>query len=85
MYTAAGHASTLCTGTAVKPCYIPLGCPFKHWDEEHMQQMLMSHGIPHKGIKQITTYLHEHHYQLACQKYFEITHGVRFITYRVSQ
>lgn len=39
--------------------------------------MLVSHGVPHKSVKQIVSYLPEHHYQLACQKYFEVTHGVR--------
>lgn len=54
-----------------------IGCPFKHWDEDHIQQMLVSHGMAHKNIRQVTSYLQDHHYQLACQKYFEILHGVR--------
>ena len=56
--------------------YIMLGCPFKHWDEQHLRQMLVAYGLSHKGITQVISYAKEHHHQLACQKYFEITHGV---------
>lgn len=38
--------------------------------------MLTSHGISHKGLSSITSYVKDGHYQLACQKYFEITHAV---------
>ena len=42
--------------------------------------MLLSHGIPHSGVRNVTAFVQEHHYQLACQKYFEITHGVNPFT-----
>ena len=54
-----------------------LGCPFRHWDKEHLQRMLTAHGISRSGSKKILDYVENSHYQLACQKYFEITHGVR--------
>ena len=53
-----------------------IGCPFRHWDEGHIQQMLASYGIPMKSIQHIMDYVQSSHYQLACQKYFEVTHGV---------
>ena len=54
-----------------------LGCPFRHWDKEHLQCMLTAHGISRSGSKKVLDYVENSHYQLACQKYFEITHGVR--------
>ena len=57
-----------------------LGCPFRHWDKEHLQRMLTTHGIPHSGSTKIMDYVENSHYQLACQKYFDITHGVRMNT-----
>lgn len=50
------------------------GCPFKHWDEEHVRHMLVAHGVSHKAVAEITDYARKSHYQLACQKYFEVTH-----------
>ena len=38
--------------------------------------MLTAHGVPQKGINEIVTYMENSHYQLACQKHFEITHAV---------
>ena len=54
-----------------------LGCPFRHWDKEHLQRMLTAHGISKSGSDKILDYVENSHYQLACQKYFEITHRVR--------
>ena len=54
-----------------------LGCPFRHWDKEHLQRMLTTHGISHSDSNKIMDYVENSHYQLACQKYFDITHGVR--------
>ncbi|KAL5457207.1 hypothetical protein EMCRGX_G034452 [Ephydatia muelleri] len=51
------------------------GCPFRHWDEEHVRQMLTSHGLPHKAIQQVMDSSSKSHYQLACQKYFNIKHN----------
>ena len=56
--------------------YIIIGCPFRHWDDSHIRQMLTTHGVSHKGVTNITAYLKDDHYQLACQKYYEITHAV---------
>ena len=52
------------------------GCPFRHWDNNHVHQMLISHGLSMKFVHQVEEYSQKGHYQLACQKYFEITHGV---------
>jgi DNA primase large subunit len=52
------------------------GCPFRHWDDSHIRQMLAGHGLSAKSIQSIETYYQKGHYQLSCQKYFEITHGL---------
>ena len=38
--------------------------------------MLTAHGVPQKGATEILSYVENSHYQLACQKHFEITHAV---------
>ena len=53
-----------------------LGCPFKHWDSDSIARMLTSYGVPMSQVTSILSYAHDSHYQLACQKYFEVTHNV---------
>ena len=61
-------------------CFLPSlplsGCPFRHWDKENIRRMLTSHGVSQKGVTEILYYTENSHYQLACQKHFEITHSV---------
>ncbi|NXE37682.1 PRI2 primase, partial [Ptilorrhoa leucosticta] len=52
------------------------GCPFRHSDPELLKQKLQSYKIPPSGINQILELVKGMHYQLACQKYFELTHDV---------
>nr|XP_028578493.1 DNA primase large subunit isoform X1 [Podarcis muralis] len=52
------------------------GCPFRHSDPELLKQKLQSYKIPPSGIAQILELVKGMHYQLACQKYFELTHDV---------
>ncbi|NXF07491.1 PRI2 primase, partial [Smithornis capensis] len=52
------------------------GCPFRHSDPELLKQKLQSCKIPPSGITQILELVKGMHYQLACQKYFELTHEV---------
>ncbi|KQL59505.1 DNA primase large subunit [Amazona aestiva] len=52
------------------------GCPFRHSDPELLKQKLQSYKIPASGITQIMELVKGMHYQLACQKYFELTHYV---------
>lgn len=51
------------------------GCPFKHNDLSSLKQQLLSIGIPSAGIQEISDYVSRGHYQIACGKYFEITHN----------
>ncbi|NXC35820.1 PRI2 primase, partial [Campylorhamphus procurvoides] len=52
------------------------GCPFRHSDPELLKQKLQSYKISPSGITQILELVKGMHFQLACQKYFELTHDV---------
>nr|XP_026647395.1 DNA primase large subunit isoform X2 [Zonotrichia albicollis] len=52
------------------------GCPFRHSDPELLKQKLQSYKIPPSGIAQVLELVKGMHYQLACQKYFELTHDI---------
>ncbi|XP_044531290.1 DNA primase large subunit [Gracilinanus agilis] len=52
------------------------GCPFRHSDPELLKQRLQSSKISQTGINQILDYVKGTHYQLACQKFFDLTHNV---------
>ncbi|NXJ11452.1 PRI2 primase, partial [Odontophorus gujanensis] len=52
------------------------GCPFRHSDPELLKQKLQSYKVPPSGVTQILELVKGMHYQLACQKYFELTHEV---------
>ncbi|XP_018604760.1 DNA primase large subunit [Scleropages formosus] len=52
------------------------GCPFRHSDPELLKQKLQSYKISSGGINQILELVKGMHYQLACQKYFELTHSI---------
>ncbi|XP_023480075.2 DNA primase large subunit isoform X2 [Equus przewalskii] len=53
------------------------GCPFRHSDPELLKQKLQSYKITPGGISQILDLVKGTHYQVACQKYFEMTHNSR--------
>ncbi|NXD37320.1 PRI2 primase, partial [Copsychus sechellarum] len=52
------------------------GCPFRHSDPELLKQKLQSYKISPSGITQVLELVKGMHYQLACQKFFELTHDV---------
>ncbi|KAG9493763.1 hypothetical protein GDO78_001570 [Eleutherodactylus coqui] len=52
------------------------GCPFRHSDPELLKQKLQSFKVSSTGINQILDLVKGMHFQLACQKYFELTHNV---------
>ncbi|GFG28496.1 hypothetical protein Cfor_07341 [Coptotermes formosanus] len=54
------------------------GCPFKHSDLSHLKQQLLAWNVPVAGINKVVEYVTQGHFQLACGKYFQITHGVQF-------
>ncbi|KAB0797933.1 hypothetical protein PPYR_08926 [Photinus pyralis] len=50
------------------------GCPFKHFDATQLRQKLVEDGIPGTDTDEIMTLVKDAHYQIACTKYFELTH-----------
>ncbi|XP_057703489.1 DNA primase large subunit [Corythoichthys intestinalis] len=52
------------------------GCPFRHSDPELLKQKLQFYKVSPNGITQILDLVKGMHYQLACQKYFELTHNL---------
>ncbi|XP_053292996.1 DNA primase large subunit [Pleuronectes platessa] len=52
------------------------GCPFRHSDPELLKQKLQVYKVSPNGIHQILELVKGMHYQLACQKYFELTHNI---------
>ncbi|MEQ2236710.1 DNA primase large subunit, partial [Ilyodon furcidens] len=51
------------------------GCPFRHSDPELLKQKLQFYKVSPSGVNQILDLVKGMHYQLACQKYFELTHN----------
>ncbi|XP_067884446.1 DNA primase large subunit [Heterodontus francisci] len=60
------------------------GCPFRHSDPELLKQKLQSYKIPPAGINQILDLVKGMHYQLACQKYFELTHNIEEVGFSLN-
>ncbi|XP_072026897.1 DNA primase large subunit-like [Amphiura filiformis] len=52
------------------------GCPFRHNDAHLLKQRLASYKVSQSGIEEIMDLVNRSHYQLACSKYFEVTHKV---------
>ncbi|KAM4599238.1 DNA primase large subunit isoform 1-T1 [Fundulus diaphanus] len=60
------------------------GCPFRHSDPELLKQKLQFYKVSPSGVNQILELVKGMHYQLACQKYFELTHNVEDSTFSLS-
>jgi DNA primase large subunit len=53
------------------------GCPFKHSDASHLKQQLLAWNLPTADINKVAEYVTQGRFDLACTKYFEVTHGVQ--------
>uniref|UniRef100_A0A3Q2R4L6 DNA primase large subunit n=1 Tax=Fundulus heteroclitus TaxID=8078 RepID=A0A3Q2R4L6_FUNHE len=60
------------------------GCPFRHSDPELLKQKLQFYKVSPSGVNQILELVKGMHYQLACQKYFELTHNVEDSAFSLS-
>ncbi|XP_030838847.1 DNA primase large subunit [Strongylocentrotus purpuratus] len=52
------------------------GCPFRHTDGALLKQRLSTFGLTQQGVDQVMELVKGHHYQLACTRYFELSHNV---------
>ncbi|XP_055616222.1 DNA primase large subunit [Toxorhynchites rutilus septentrionalis] len=50
------------------------GCPFKIWEPSVLKTRLNSYGLSVAHSDEIVSYASKGHYQIACAKYFEISH-----------
>ncbi|CAF0804733.1 unnamed protein product [Didymodactylos carnosus] len=55
------------------------GCPYRHWDPNTLKQRLSTnYGIHDEQVlNEIVDRSQNHHYQIACQIYFEYQHNVK--------
>ncbi|XP_017268330.1 DNA primase large subunit [Kryptolebias marmoratus] len=60
------------------------GCPFRHSEPELLKQKLQFYKVSPSGVSQIMELVKGMHYQLACQKYFELTHNVEDTSFSLS-
>ncbi|XP_068183599.1 DNA primase large subunit [Antennarius striatus] len=60
------------------------GCPFRHSDPELLKQKLQFYKVSPSGISQILELVKGMHYQVACQKYFELTHNTEDTNFSLS-
>ncbi|KAK4880064.1 hypothetical protein RN001_008210 [Aquatica leii] len=51
------------------------GCPFKHFDATNLKHKLSEYGVSNEGVEELLNLVKATHYQVACTKYFEYTHG----------
>ncbi|XP_066151395.1 DNA primase large subunit [Euwallacea fornicatus] len=51
------------------------GCPFRHFDSVNLKAKLNEHGVSQEASRDIMGLVKNGHYQMACTKYFETTHG----------
>ncbi|CAO3590558.1 unnamed protein product [Absidia cylindrospora] len=50
------------------------GCPFRHFSQGNLEATLYQNKIPMNQVKELMNLVRGSHYQIACTKYFEITH-----------
>lgn len=50
------------------------GCPFRHMDKEHLQNLLGGWGVGRSDLDGIIAKASDHHYELACRDYFKAKH-----------
>lgn len=53
------------------------GCPFKNWDPIEMRQKLIGYGLTAVNVQDVISYASKGHFQIACGRYFELTHNVK--------
>jgi DNA primase large subunit len=53
------------------------GCPFRHSDLPHLKQQLLAWNVPVSGINEVVERVSQGHFQLACARYFQLTHGIQ--------
>lgn len=50
------------------------GCPYKLYDQSTVKQKLAAAGLSPAHVQEVMTFVSKGHFQLACGKFFQITH-----------
>lgn len=53
------------------------GCPFKNYDKGNLKTKFSSYGISPAHSHEILSFVEKGHFQLACGKYFQVSHDVK--------
>ncbi|XP_044017701.1 DNA primase large subunit-like [Aphidius gifuensis] len=72
-YTPLGCSKIISNGPGAGDCN---GCPYKHMDNEMLKKKLTSYGLSSSVVSEISELAKTGHPQIACAKYFELTHRV---------
>ncbi|KAL7646441.1 UNVERIFIED_CONTAM: hypothetical protein RMT77_003354 [Armadillidium vulgare] len=70
-YTPYSCMKIITTNVGAGDCH---GCPFKHNDSNILKQKLINYQVPGDIVNEILDLTSKHHYQIACQRYFEAKH-----------
>ncbi|MCR9067150.1 MAG: hypothetical protein NXI00_24505, partial [Cytophagales bacterium] len=73
-YTPYGCAKVISSGTADQPQDHAHGCPFKIFSQAQLTNQLQAVGASMTDQTEIFQHANEKRFQLACKKYFEVTH-----------
>ncbi|KAF0982529.1 hypothetical protein FDP41_011459 [Naegleria fowleri] len=67
-----------CTKIINNPEYV---CPFKVFKPEELRNEIRSYGggssFDEKEVQEVVDLAKDHHYQLACRRFFELSHGIQ--------
>jgi len=50
------------------------GCPFRAFSADNLRAKMRAFNVPDANISEILTLVQNQHYQIACTRYYEITH-----------
>ncbi|TMW43549.1 hypothetical protein DOY81_011373 [Sarcophaga bullata] len=51
------------------------GCPYKVYDQTTLKNKLIACGLSSAHVQEVMSYVAKGHYQLACGKFFQVTHS----------
>jgi len=52
------------------------GCPFRHFSPENLRSTLRAGQVPEANIQEVLELVKNQHFQVACTRYYEITHKI---------
>ncbi len=53
------------------------GCPYKHWDTEHLHSALTKSGLPGAAVADVMSSVRTKDFQVACRKQWEARYGLQ--------